>query len=92
MKIRKGISAVLAGVMALAALPVSAMSATGVGESHAEQDVQFVIADFDHDELTNAINGHTKAAITLTQVHCLMDSANASNPVNGENNTENGRL
>lgn len=71
---------------------LSAMSATGVGESHREQDVQFAIADFDHDELTTTINGHTKAAVTLTQVDCLMDSNNASNPVNGSNNTENGYM
>ena len=71
---------------------LSAMSATGVGESHREQDVQFAIADFDHDDLTTAINGHTKAALTLTQVDCLMDANNASNPVNGENNTENGYM
>ena len=34
MKMRKGISAVLAGVMALAALPVSAMSASAEGRMH----------------------------------------------------------
>lgn len=71
---------------------LSAMSATGVGESHREQDVQMAIAGFDHDDLTTAINGHTKAALTLTQVDCLMDANNASNPVNGENNTENGYM
>lgn len=71
---------------------LSAMSATGVDESHREQDVQFAIADFDHDELTTTINGHTKAAVTLTQVDCLMDANNASNPVNGSNNTENGYM
>lgn len=71
---------------------LSAMSATGVGESHREQDVQMAIADFDHDELTTTINGHTEAAVTLTQVDCLMDANNASNPVNGGNNTENGYM
>lgn len=60
---------------------LSAMDATGVGESHAEQDVQFVIADFDHDELTNAINGHTKAAVTLSQKNSLNEKGymNSSN-------------
>ena len=53
---------------------LSAMSATGVGESHAEQDVQFVIADFDHDELTSAINGHTTAAVTLSQKNSLNEA------------------
>ena len=71
---------------------LSAMSATGVGESHRAQTVQFVIGDFDHDDLTTPINGHTKAAVTLLQKDCLMDAANASNPVNGENNTENGYM
>lgn len=71
---------------------LSAMSATGVGESHRAQDVQFVIGDFEHDDLTTPINGHSKAAVTLLQKDCLMDASNASNPVNGEHNTENGYM
>ena len=71
---------------------LSAMSATGVGESHRAQTVQFVIGDFDHDDLTTPINGHTKAAVTLLQKDCLMDAYNASNPVNGSSNTENGYM
>lgn len=71
---------------------LSAMSATGVGESHRAQTVQFVIGDFNHDDLTTPINGHTKAAVTLLQKDCLMDASNASNPVNGSGNTENGYM
>ena len=71
---------------------LSAMAATGVGESHRAQDVQFVIGDFDHDDLATPINGHSKAAITLLQKDCLMDASNASNPVNGSSNTENGYM
>ena len=71
---------------------LSAMSATGVGESHRAQTVQFVIGDFEHDDLTTPINGHTKAAITLLQKDCLMDATSASNPVNGSGNTENGYM
>lgn len=71
---------------------LSAMSATGVGESHRAQDVQFVIGDFDHDYLATPINGHAKAAVTLLQKDCLMDASNASNPVNGSGNTENGYM
>ena len=71
---------------------LSAMAATGVGESHRAQTVQFVIGDFNHDDLTTPINGHTKAAVTLLQKDCLMDASNASNPVNGEHNTENGYM
>ena len=71
---------------------LSAMSATGVGESHRAQTVQFVIGDFNHDDLATPINGHTKAAVTLLQKDCLMDASNASNPVNGSSNTENGYM
>lgn len=71
---------------------LSAMSATGVGESHRAQTVQFVIGDFEHDDLATPINGHSKAAITLLQKDCLMDASNASNPVNGSGNTENGYM
>ena len=71
---------------------LSAMSATGVGESHRAQTVQFVIGDFNHDDLATPINGHSKAAVTLLQKDCLMDASNASNPVNGSGNTENGYM
>ena len=71
---------------------LSSMSATGVGESHRAQTVQFVIGDFEHDDLTTPINGHTKAAVTLLQKDCLMDASNASNPVNGSGNTEKGYM
>ena len=73
-------------------VPLSAMSATGVGESHRAQTVQFVIGDFENDDLATPINGHSKAAVTLLQKDCLMDASNASNPVNGSNNTENGYM
>ncbi len=52
---------------------LSAMEAIGVGESHREQDVQFVIADFEHDDLTIEINGHAKAAVTLSQKDVLLN-------------------
>ena len=71
---------------------LSAMSATGVGESHRAQTVQFVIGDFEHDDLATAINGHTKAAITLLQKDCLMDATSASNVNNGSSDTEKGYM
>ena len=71
---------------------LSAMSATGVRESHRAQTVEFAIADFDHDDLTTAINGHTKAAVTLTQKDCLMDVTNSSSNADGSTNTENGSM
>ena len=71
---------------------LSAMSATGVGESHRAQTVQFVIGDFNHDDLTTPINGHTKAAVTLLQKDCLMDATSASNVNNGSADTEKGYM
>ena len=71
---------------------LSAMSATGVGESHRAQTVQFVIGDFDHDDLETPINGHSKAAVTILQKDCLMDASNASNPVNGLSDSERGYM
>lgn len=71
---------------------LSAMSAKGVGESHRAQAVEFAIAGFDHDDLTTPINGHTKAAVTLTQVDCLMTSECAAGTKYGNNNTENGYM
>ena len=44
---------------------LSAMAATGVGESHRAQSVKVVILDFDHDTLTTPINGKTKALISV---------------------------
>lgn len=73
-------------------ISLSAMSATYVGESHLSGTCKFAIADFDHDDLTTPINGHTKAAVTLTQVDCLMDIDNRNNPVSGQSNTENGYM
>ena len=71
---------------------LSAMSATGVGESHREQDVEYVIGDFEHDDLVTSINSHTKAAITLLQKDCLMDDTSASNSNNGSSDTERGYM
>ena len=71
---------------------LSAMSATGVGESHRAQTVQFVIGDFEHDDLATPINGHTKAAVTLLQKNCLMDATSSSNSNNGSNDTERGYM
>ena len=53
MKIRKGISAVLAGVMALAALPVSAMSASAEGA--------YALGDVDMD---GVVTGHDTAMVS----------------------------
>lgn len=71
---------------------LSAMSVTGVSESHRAQAVEFAIAGFEHDDLTTPINGHTKAAVTLTQVDCLMDAECAAGTKYGSSNTENGYM
>jgi hypothetical protein len=52
---------------------LSAMSATGVDESHIAQSQQFVILDFDHDVLTNANGDKTKSLITVQQLKLLSD-------------------
>lgn len=46
-------------------MSISAMAATGVGETHAAQNVTLKLVDFNHDTLTTAINGKTKALLTL---------------------------
>lgn len=56
---------------------LSAMANTGVGETHKEQNIEFVIGDFDHDDLVTPVNGHAKVAITLLQKDCLTDGNGA---------------
>lgn len=43
----------------------NAMPATGVSESHRVNDYDYVIIGIEHDDLVTAINGKTKAAITI---------------------------
>lgn len=43
----------------------NAMDATGVSESHKANDYDYVIIGIEHDDLVTAINGKTKAAITI---------------------------
>lgn len=43
----------------------NAMSTTGVSESHKANDYTYVIIGIEHDDLVTAINGKTKAAITI---------------------------
>ena len=71
---------------------VSGMSsADTISEIHRAQNVTIAILDFDHDDLVTAVNGHTKAALSLTQVDCLMAS-NIEGTTNGSNNSENGHM
>lgn len=73
-------------------IPLAKMAATGVGESHRAQTVEYTIMDFNKDDLETPINGNTKAAISVSQVHCLMDEVNANSPTSGSSNTENGYM
>ena len=43
----------------------NAMAATGVSESHKANNYAYVIIGIEHDDLVTAINGKTKAAITI---------------------------
>lgn len=43
----------------------NAMPATGVSESHKANDYAYVIIGIEHDDLVTAVNGKTKAAITI---------------------------
>ena len=69
---------------------ISAMTATGVGESHRAQTVEFEILDFDHDTLTTPIDSITKALITVDMKNCLRD-ANVTDTT-GSSNTEHGYM
>lgn len=71
-------------------ITIAAMEATDVGESHREQVVQVQILGFGHDDLTTAINGKTKALITVDLKNCLRDANVADN--DGANNTEHGYM
>lgn len=73
-------------------MPLSAMPATGVRESHRAQTVRYVVGDFEHDDLVTPINGHNKAAVTLLQVDCLMDAECETGTKYGKYNTENGYM
>ena len=74
------------------AVSLSAMSATGVGESHRAQTVSVQIIDFVHDDLVTPINGKTKALITVQQKDCLMSANAEAGTTYGENDTEKGSM
>ena len=69
---------------------LSAMSATGVGESHRSQSVEMQIIDFDHDTLTTSQGGKTKALITIDLKNCLRDASVSD--TGGSGNTEHGYM
>ena len=46
-------------------IPLSAMSATGVGESQSAQNAEVVIIGLGHDDLVSPVNGNSKSAVSL---------------------------
>ena len=71
-------------------ITLGSIGAIGVGESHRSQNVDVVILDFEHDNLTTAVNGHSKALITVQLKDCLRDATVADD--GGRNNTEHGYM
>lgn len=71
-------------------LSLSAMAADGVGESHRAQNVDLVILDFNHDDLTTSVGGKTKSLISVQLKNCLRDASVSD--TDGMNNTENGYM
>jgi hypothetical protein len=71
-------------------ITLGSIAANNVGESHRSQNVDVVILDFEHDDLTTAINRHTKALITVQLKNCLRDATVADD--GGRYNTENGYM
>ena len=69
---------------------VSGVTNTLTAEAHRAQTVKMVILDFDHDELTTAQGGKTKALVTLGQKDCLRDATVTDEQ--GSSNTENGKM
>ena len=69
---------------------LSAMSATGVSESHVAQDQQFVIIGIEHDDLAEPINDKTKAAITVQPLRMLSNKTTRESGYMNSSNTNNG--
>lgn len=58
-------------------ISLSAMAATGVGESHVAQKQEIVILDFNHDKLASSVNGKTKALLTVQPLRVLSNGTTA---------------
>ena len=46
-------------------IPISAISATGVGETQSAQNAEVAIIGFGHDDLVTSVNGNSKSAVSL---------------------------
>ena len=55
-------------------VPLSAISAVSpLTDTHDAQNIDLVIVGIEHDDLASAINGKTKAAVTLSMKDCLIN-------------------
>ena len=79
----------------------NAMDATGVSESHRANDYAYVIIGIEHDDLVTAINGKTKAAITIqtermlyldttTEYNASYDASHECGYINGSSTNSGG--
>jgi hypothetical protein len=71
-------------------ISLSAMAATGVGESHVEQEQYFTILDFEHDDLVTSVNSKTKALITVQQLKVLSNNTTVEGGYMNSSNTNSG--
>ena len=69
---------------------LASMEATGVGEEQPQQNVEFVIIGFSHDDLVTPINGVTKAALTIQTKESLYNSGYVHDDVNNNSLTWSG--
>lgn len=79
----------------------NAMDVTGVSESHRANDYAYVIIGIEHDDLVTAINGKTKAAITIqtermlyldttTEYNASYDASHECGYINGSSTNSGG--
>jgi hypothetical protein len=71
-------------------ISLSAMEATGVGESHVAQEQYFTILDFEHDDLATSVNSKTKALITVQQLNTLSNGTTIENGYMNSSSTNSG--
>lgn len=66
-------------------IPLSAMSATGVGESQSAQNAEVVIIGLGHDDLVSPVNGNSKSAVSLQLKNSLATTGYMYSKYNGTN-------
>ena len=71
-------------------VPLSAMSATGVGESHVAQNVKMVLMNKGGKTLTTPINGHSECAFIVGQKNMLANGTTREGGYMNSSNTNSG--